>query len=246
MRTRAAHFRQRHWDTAGPGLSTTKDGWHGISEVPVDPLAGWSATQELPRALSGDVSVPAIPNAATYAFNSPNGGAEAINERASATRIASHLQDERPHLSIVNKSAQGAFATLDRVSSVAAYTGTVPYPNNGFALALRTVAGAIVRGIGTRVFWVQTGGYDTHAGQGAGGAGAYEPHGVCDGLAAFYNDSGIRTGERHACSQFSEFGRRVFENGSGGPTGGGCRDVALGRMVRGGICTPRPQLDPSQ
>ena len=59
------------------------------------------------------------------------------------------------------------------MASVASYTGTVAYPNNGFALALRTVAGAIVRGIGTRVFWVQTGGFDTHAQQGAGGAGAY-------------------------------------------------------------------------
>ena len=34
-------------------------------------------------------------------------------------------------------------------------------------------AGAMVRGVGTRVFWVQTGGSDTHSGQGAAGAGAY-------------------------------------------------------------------------
>ena len=62
--------------------------------------------------------------------------------------------------------------TLDRVASVATYAGSVAYPNNGFALALRTVAGAMVRGVGTRVFWVQTGGYDTHAGQGAAGGSA--------------------------------------------------------------------------
>ena len=93
--------------------------------------------------------------------------AEAANERASATRIASHLPDERPNLAFVNTSAQAAFATLDRVGSVISYTGTVTYPNNGFAQALRTVAGAIVRNVGTRVFWVQTGGFDTHAQQGA-------------------------------------------------------------------------------
>ncbi len=31
----------------------------------------------------------------------------------------------------------------------------------------------MVRGIGTRVFWVQTGGYDTHAGQGTVANGTY-------------------------------------------------------------------------
>ena len=47
----------------------------------------------------------------------------------------------------------------------ATYVSSVTYPNNGFAQALRTITGAIVKGVGTRVFWVQTGGYDTHAAQ---------------------------------------------------------------------------------
>ena len=63
------------------------------------------------------------------------------------------------------RTAQAAFATLDRVAAVGTYVPTVAYPNNGFAQALRAVAGAMVKGIGTRVFWVQTGGYDTHAQQ---------------------------------------------------------------------------------
>ena len=71
------------------------------------------------------------------------------------------------------RSALGAMETLDRVAAVASYNGTVPYLNNGLAIALRTVAGSIVRGTGTRVYWVQTGGFDTHAGQGNAGGGAY-------------------------------------------------------------------------
>ena len=121
--------------------------------------------------MSRELSVPGIRDARSYAFASPNGAAEALNERAAATRIASHLPVERPHLAFVNSAATGAFDTLDRVASVSTYTGTVAYPNNGFALALRTVAGSIVRGIGTRVYWVQTGGFDTHAGQGPGRRG---------------------------------------------------------------------------
>jgi uncharacterized protein (DUF1501 family) len=239
------------WGTASPGLSTA-EGWLGryLETVPVDPLSGWSATQELPRALmSRDVSVPAIPSAAAYAFNSPNAGAEALNERNSATRIASHLSDERPHLSFVNHSAQAAFATLDRVGAVASYTGTVAYPNNGFALALRTVAGAMVRGVGTRVFWVQTGGYDTHSGQGANGGGAYGNlmGTLGDGLAAFYNDvrnQGLLNDT--LVLQFSEFGRRIAENGSAGTDHGAAAVMmAMGGGVRGGIYGTAGSLDPN-
>src|SRR4029079_18460510 len=98
-------------------------------------------------------------------------GAEAINERNSAIRLASAAGPDRPNLAFVNTSAMEAFATLDRVGSVVTYQPSVTYPNNGFAQALRTVAGSITKGIGTRVYWVQTGGFDTHSGQGNAGGG---------------------------------------------------------------------------
>jgi uncharacterized protein (DUF1501 family) len=239
------------WGTATPN-APTGEGWLGryLETVPSDPLVGWSATQELPRALSSrEVNVPAIPNAATYAFSSPNAGAEALNERAAATRMASHLPAERPNLAFVNASAQAAFATLDRVGSVISYTGSVTYPNNGFALALRTVAGAIVRNVGTRVFWVQTGGYDTHAQQGAGGAGGYGnlmgTYG--DGVAAFYNDLRNQGALNDTLIlQFSEFGRRISENGSQGTDhGAGAIMMAIGGTVRGGIYGTAASLDPN-
>ncbi len=72
-------------------------------------------------------------------------------------------RSDRPHLSFVSGTARAAFDTLDRVASVAQYTPTVTYPGTGLGSALRAVAGSMVRGIGTRVFWVQTGGFDTHA-----------------------------------------------------------------------------------
>ena len=115
-----SHFQGKDiWDTANPTL-TESEGWLGryLETVPVDPLSGWSTTQELPRALmSRDVSVPSIPNAAAYSFSSFN-AAEAANERLTATRIASHVPAGRPHLAFVNTSAQAAFATIDRVRRV--------------------------------------------------------------------------------------------------------------------------------
>jgi len=247
-----SHFQGKDiWDTANPTL-TDSEGWLGryLETVPLDPLSGWSTTQELPRALmSREVSVPSIPNAASYSFSSFN-PAEAINERATATRIASHVPVDRPHLAFVNTSAQAAFATIDRVTSASVYTGTVTYPNNGFALAMRTVAEAMVRGIGTRVFWVQTGGFDTHANQGNQGGGAYAtnlmgPFG--DGVAAFAEDLRRRGPWNDTLIlQFSEFGRRVFENGSQGTDHGAAAVMmAAGGLVRGGLYGTAPSLDPN-
>jgi uncharacterized protein (DUF1501 family) len=239
------------WGTASPSL-TTFEGWLGryLETVPPDPLVGWAATQELPRALSSrDVSVPAIPTPGAYAFNSPNAGAEALSERSTATRVSLLPSDDRPHLAFVNSSAQAAFATVDRVASVVNYTGSIAYPNNGFALALRTVAGALVRSVGTRVFWVQTGGYDTHSGQGNNGAGAYATlmSTFDGGMAAFYEDlrnQGLLNDT--LVLQFSEFGRRISENGSQGTDhGAGAVMMAMGGGVRGGIYGTAASLDPN-
>ena len=48
-----SHFQGKDiWDTANPTL-TDSEGWLGryLETVPLDPLSGWSTTQELPRAL---------------------------------------------------------------------------------------------------------------------------------------------------------------------------------------------------
>ena len=66
----------------------------------------------------------------------------------------------------MNSTTQAALGTLDRVATVATYRPALTYPNNGFAQALQAVAGAMNKQIGTKVFWVQTGGFDTHAGAG--------------------------------------------------------------------------------
>jgi uncharacterized protein (DUF1501 family) len=238
------------WGTANPSMPATT-GWLGryLETIPKDALSGWSTSREVPRALlSREVSVPGIPDARQYVFASPNTGGEALNERAAATRIASHVAVDRPHLAFVNGTATGAFDTLDRVATVAGYQGTVAYPANGFAAALRTVAGSIVRGTGTRVYWVQTAGYDTHASQGAQGGGTYGTlmGTFGDGLAAFYNDlrnQGLLSDT--LVIQYSEFGRRISENGSFGTDHGAAAVMmAMGGAVRGGIYGTSPSLNP--
>jgi uncharacterized protein (DUF1501 family) len=232
------------WSTADPA-SPQGAGWLGryldTLPSPVDPLTAWSTVRETPRTLlARTVGVPSIPNPLQYAFASPNGGADAQLGRQTATRIASHVPVDQPHLAFVNATAQAAFATLDRVALVATYTPSTAYPGNGLGQALRAVAGAMVRGIGTRVFWVQTGGFDTHAGQNTNiASGAYNNlmNTVDGALMAFYTDL-LNHGllDDTLLLQFSEFGRRISENGSAGTDHGAAGlMLAMGGGVRGGL-----------
>jgi uncharacterized protein (DUF1501 family) len=239
------------WSTADPS-SPQGAGWLGryldALPGPIDPLVGWNTARETPRTLlSRTIGVPAIPSVAGYAFASPNSGNEALLERSTAASIASHVPINRPNLSFVNGSALAALATLDRVATVAAYQPSTTYPNNGFGQALRAIAGAMSRGIGTKIFWVQTGGYDTHAGQNTNnGAYATLMSTLNDGVTAFYNDlqnQGL-LGDT-VILQFSEFGRRINENGSNGTDhGAGGLMMAIGGSVRGGIYGTAASLNP--
>ena len=230
------------WGTANPGNSQGT-GWLGryldTLPSPVDPLVGWNTTRETPRPLiARTVGVPSITNPATYSFASPNTGAEAGYERSTAQRISSHLPADRPHLAFVNSTAQAALGTLDRVGTVATYRPSLTYPNNGLGQALQAVAGAMNRQIGTKVFWVTTGGFDTHANQNPVN-GAYNTlmATVNGGLISFYNDlknQGLL--DSTMVILFSEFGRRITENGSSGTDHGAAGVMmALGGLVRGGL-----------
>jgi len=241
------------WSTADPG-NPAGFGWLGryldSLPSPVDALVGWNTTRDLPRVLQADhVPVPAIPNAAGYTFASPNSTsvAEATAERNAATRIASHVPVNQPELAFVYGSTQAALATIDRVASVGAYTTPVPYPNTSLGQAMKAVAGAMVRGIGTKVFYVTTPGFDTHAQQGVN-AGSYLTlmATLNDAITAFYTDvqnQGLL--DDTLVLSFSEFGRRIDVNGSAGTDHGAASVMfALGGRVNGGLYGTAPNLQP--
>ena len=239
------------WGTANPQTSSGS-GWLGryldTLPRPIDALAAWNTSGETPRALlSGQSGVPAIPNATTYTFASPNRGAAALEERAAAQTMAANAAPGRPNLAFVNSTSRSAIETLDRVAQATSYTPTVAYPNSGLGTALKTVAGAIVRGVGSRVYWVQTSGFDTHAQQGAAGGAYGNLMGTLgDGIAAFYGDvrnQGLASDT--TVIVFSEFARRISENGSGGTDHGAAGVMmVLGGSVRGGLYGTAGSLAP--
>ena len=155
---------------------------------------------------------------------------------------------DRPELAFVYGSTQAALATLDRVATVASYKPSPAYPNTGFAQALQAVAGAMTKSIGTRVFYVTTGGFDTHSAQNVNATNGayYNLMGTLnDGLLAFYNDlkaQGLL--EDTLVLSFSEFGRRISENGSGGTDHGSASVMmAMGGKVNGGLYGTAPNLN---
>ena len=237
------------WGTAST-QNTSGTGWLGRYLDTItnpDPLVAWNTNRETPRPLMADrVGVPAITSPATYSFSSANPGAEAVNERTAQLRISSHLPVDRPHLAFVNSTTQAAMGTLDRVATVATYRPAAAYPNNGFAQALQAVAGAMNKQIGTKVFWVQTGGFDTHAQQGTN-AGAYVNlmNTLDGGLKAFHDDlQGQSLLNNTLILIYTEFGRRITENGSQGTDhGAGGNMMLMGGLVRGGIYGSAPNLN---
>ncbi len=240
------------WSTANPDNSQAL-GWVGryldSLPSPVDPLVGWNTTSSLPHVLqAAHTAVPAIASPSGYAFSSPNSGAEASAERSAALRIASHVPVDRPELAFVYGSAQAALATLDRVATVAQYSPSTAYPNTGFGQALRAVAGAMSKGIGTRVFYVTTGGFDTHSAQNVNATnGSYYNlmATLNDGLLAFYSDlknQGLL--DDTLLVSFSEFGRRISENGSQGTDHGAASVMmVMGGRVSGGLYGTAPNLN---
>lgn len=230
------------WATANPG-EPQGPGWLGryleTLPSPVDPLIAWNTVGQLPHSLeASSVGVPSIPDPAAYDFATPNGGADARHSKSAAVAMASRRAAANPHLAFINSTAHAAHLTLDRVAGVAEYEPTVSYPETGFGLALQAVAGAMVAEVGTKTFWVQTGGYDTHSGQRTmSGLYADLLMTLNDGLFAFYADvanHGLLNDT--LLLQYSEFGRRIDENGSQGTDHGGAGlMMAIGGGVRGGL-----------
>jgi uncharacterized protein (DUF1501 family) len=115
---------------------------------------------------------------------------------------------------------------------------------------LKAVAGAMAKGVGTKIFWVQLGGFDTHSTQQVtqnNGAYMNLMATLNDGVLAFYNDlTNLGLLSQTLILQFSEFGRRISENGSGGTDHGAASTLfVVGGSVRGGLYGTAPSLSPN-
>lgn len=121
---------------------------------------------------------------------------------------------------------------------------TAEYENDRLGDQLALVARLLRGGLGTRLFVVELDGFDTHANQPE--AHARLMNSVAKNVKSFFAD--LKTGDiddRVLAMTFSEFGRRVFQNGSNGTDHGAAAPMLLfGKGLNGnGMTGGLPDLD---
>jgi uncharacterized protein (DUF1501 family) len=143
----------------------------------------------------------------------------------------------------VLRSTLDAYASSDRLAELAKdKSAAARYPDTELANRLKLVARLIKGGFDSRVFYTSQGGYDTHAQQSGAHFGVLGE--LSGALKAFLDDmSGSKLADRVLVFCFSEFGRRVLENGSGGTDHGAAGPVFLaGPAVKPGLLGRYPSL----
>ncbi|HQV75899.1 MAG: DUF1501 domain-containing protein [Flavobacteriales bacterium] len=122
-------------------------------------------------------------------------------------------------------------------------------PGAQLAQALKIVAQLICGGLKTKIYWVSVGGFDTHAAQVVAsdhttGAHADLLQGLSDSIHAFQDDLGLLGLEDRVLGMtFSEFGRRIQDNASGGTDHGSALPVFLfGSQVMSGMVGTNPDI----
>lgn len=142
----------------------------------------------------------------------------------------------------LRRSLLDAYTTADRLEAVAGARGDAPYPESELGRRLKLTARLIKAGLGTRVYYLEQGGYDTHGHQLPRHAPLLEE--LSASLRAFLDDlEASRLADHVLVLVFSEFGRRVAENGSLGTDHGTAGPVLLaGPCVRTGLHGTYPSL----
>jgi uncharacterized protein (DUF1501 family) len=166
----------------------------------------------------------------------------ALAEPTEASRAAAARGDGDDLADFVRRVTLDAYAAAARVREAAHAEDGVGYPGSDLAGRLRLIARLLKSGYGARVFYTLQAGYDTHAQQIVPHSGLL--YDLAAALAAFFDDlRAAKLAERVAVLTFSEFGRTIKENASGGTDHGTCGPVFLaGPGVRGGLRSARPSL----
>jgi uncharacterized protein (DUF1501 family) len=145
-------------------------------------------------------------------------------------------------MAFLMRTALDAQVSSDRIREAVSRRPLVPYPGGGLSQQLQMVAAMIRAELSTRVYYVTLGGFDTHAGQA-------NPHSqllrqLGDSLNAFYKDLKAQGNTSRVLTMvFSEFGRRVSQNASGGTDHGTAAPMYLvGDMVKAGLLGQHPSL----
>ena len=250
-----SHFRSMDiWHTAEPDKMIT-DGWLGRAIRDLDPdkeniLTAVNFGRGLPRALAAPgVSVASVGDLSNYGVLT---GIEDKQDRTQALDIFGRMYSPMIGSGAVNdylsQTGLDALKGADILSTAPkTYSSSVEYGGSLFAQWLKNIAQVHIAGFGTRVLYtgVNPGTFDTHANENITMPKLWGD--VSNAVSDFYEDMK----EHHANEEvvmlmFTEFGRRVQENGSGTDHGSGSVAFVIGDSVKGGLYGEYPSLEPDK
>ena len=247
-----SHFRGMDiWHTAEP-TSVATEGWLGQVIRELDPdkknvLTGVSIGRGLPRAMaSPGVPVASIGNLDNYGLMTPVQIEEERNKDLDIfKRMYSPAFGSGVVMDYLGQTGRDSLTGADILKKAPEmYESTIEYADNSIAQALRDVARIHLAGLGTRIFYTQHGGYDHHAQE----LPSHEKllaeltHGITDFLADLRAHDAA---DNVLILVFTEFGRRMRDNGSGTDHGSGGGAFLIGDRVTGGLYSEYPSIDPA-
>ena len=245
-----SHFRSMDiWHTCEPDKIGT-EGWLGKVTRELDPnkenvLTAVSFGAALPRALA----LPGVPVACVDDLDNYGLLPGIANEQRNKIldRFARMYSPTIGTGAVMDYLGQTGLDTLEGADILKdapkMYSSTVEYPDSTIAKKLKGIAQVHLANFGTRVFYCDHGSFDSHSNQ----VGMHDKlwKDVSEGIRAFFADL-----REHNASEnvimflFSEFGRRVIDNGSGTDHGAGGVAFVIGDSVIGGQYGEFPSMKP--
>jgi uncharacterized protein (DUF1501 family) len=239
------------WQSADPKRLVTT-GWLGRAACEIDNRGGGVpilqvGQNRLPLALTGAPGGGAVSVNDQNSFRLELGGGPAGQQQTrrrllEGVAAPAGKAGEDDLVSFVQRRQLQTLTAVETLRELLEGPNAVARGGAGLQQKLQLIAGLIARGFGTRIFYVGLEGFDTHADQGTAHGNLLAE--LADSVSAFFQTLKT-TGHdgRVRLMTFSEFGRRVQENGSRGTDHGAasCLFVA-GPSLRGGVVGGHPSL----
>lgn len=234
------------WHT-GDTLSSKGHGWigkamdtaHGSTDTS---LACISLGAEAPQATQGKLVKPVTFDKPEMFRWSGRDLHPALNDAYDQVNQSPAGMPDNDPAGFILRTAMDAQVASDRVRKAVRQSSATSFPGNALARQLKMIAAMVRAELPTRVFYVAMGGFDTHANQAGQHTRLLDE--FASAMSAFYKELKA-TGhqERVLTVAFSEFGRRVKQNASGGTDHGTAGPMFLfGPQVKPGLIGKHPSL----
>ncbi len=245
-----SHFRSMDiWHTAEP-FTSSSEGWLGKANSLIDPegknpITAVNFGRGLPRALAFQgVSVASVGALESYGLYTGLAGArngDAMLDTIS--RIYQPMADGGFPSRRILETGRGALDGADLLREAPSkYSSDVEYPeDNPIAQSLKGIAQVMSAELGTRIYYAAHGSFDTHTAELVNHALLWDQ--LSTAVQCFWDDiQQLGKGDETVIWMFSEFGRRIADNGAGTDHGSGGVAFVIGDTVNGGLYGEYPKL----